>query len=435
MSVLTLTGKAINWSKSPKATDRVKWSGKTSGGKAVTGSLRSIAWIDQTNARAVAKFGRGLVVIQSAYNSGVAASAGTHDYDACFDVYIPGVPWRTQETFFRQQGSGAYWRKPPKFGNHIHLFVLPPREGKVVSDDYKVAGFKVGKYVDGGYSLYGSKRNSSQIDDYYARPMKNALAGHAADDGYHPPNITATIFNLPAYITAQRAIQAAKVPAPKPTPKSATFRVATNNVMSLPKNPEVTKTILATPGASVLLLQEMDLPVFHNALRNLPGYSTGSVPASNIYSTFVAYRPGIWDHVSTKFVKAYDGAKGVSFTRHIAITVLRHKALGREFAFLSYHSVTAGNDAVRKRLRASGDAAVRKELTRLRAAGTPIILGADTNRTGNTFGSCNIHVAHKIDHEFIWNGRDVVFKKNSSHTVPTRSDHDVLVVDLTATVK
>lgn len=189
MSVLTLAGKPINWLKPPKATTRVMWSRRDMYERKVTGSFRTIAALDRLDGLAVKKYGKHIVVIQPSYNTGVKASAGTHDYDACLDVYIPGVAWAEQEKFFRANGAGAYWRRPPLFGNHIHLFILPPIEGKDRRDDFEVHGFKVGYLVPG------------QLVDYFAH--RNALANHAADHGWFPSNIAATIFNLPAYIKTQ----------------------------------------------------------------------------------------------------------------------------------------------------------------------------------------------------------------------------------------
>lgn len=211
MAVLTTAGKAINWSKPPKPTTKVMWSQKTTGGKKVIGSFRTICHLDYLNTLAKRAFGHGIVVIQSSYNKGVKASAGTHDYDACLDVYIPNVPWSAQQDFFRANGAGAYHRKPPAFGHHIHYFTLPPREGSGVNDDFREAGFKVGKYVDGGFSLYGRKTTSSQIEDYYNH--RTALAGHAKDPSWFPPNIKATIFNLNSYVKSMKP-----KPKPKPTP-------------------------------------------------------------------------------------------------------------------------------------------------------------------------------------------------------------------------
>lgn len=213
MSVLTLAGKPIDWANPPAPTARVLWSQRASNGKQVTGSLRTIAFIDHLFVLAMKKYNSPLIVIQPPYNDGVAASAGTHDYDACFDWYIPGVPWREQERFARANGMANWWRRPPAFGNHQHGFPLPPREGVSISDDFSVGGFKVGKYVDGGWSLYGREVASSQLTDYYLH--KTGLSGHAHDAGsWFPPSIAKTIFNLNAYIKRQRALTA-----PAPTRK------------------------------------------------------------------------------------------------------------------------------------------------------------------------------------------------------------------------
>ncbi|MBC7630410.1 hypothetical protein [Aeromicrobium sp.] len=201
MSVLTLAGSPINWAKPPKSTTRVMWSRRDMYGRKVTGSLWTIALLDRTDALSVKKFGRHLVVIQPPFNTGVKASAGTHDYDACLDVYIPGVTWGTQEKFFRANGWGAYWRRPPLFGNHIHMFALPPREGKSIADDYRVFGFKVGKFVDGGWSLYGRKPYGAQIDAYYAH--RDGLARNYRDTHWFPSSIESTIFDLRSYIRSK----------------------------------------------------------------------------------------------------------------------------------------------------------------------------------------------------------------------------------------
>lgn len=225
MSVLTLGGKPINWAKPPKPTARVMWSQKTTGGKTITGSLRTIAHLDRLNYLSIKKFGVGIQVFQGPYNTTVAASAGTHDYDACLDVYIPGVSWSTQRSFFRANGAAAFDRTKPTFSTeHIHYFTLPPREGVDVSDDYKSGGFKVGYFVDGGWSTRGARVTSSQIADYYAKPPRNALANHAIDNTWHPDDIEATIFDLDAYIARQ--VKATK-------PEVGTLRLMTANIGSV----------------------------------------------------------------------------------------------------------------------------------------------------------------------------------------------------------
>lgn len=204
MSVLTLAGKPIDWANPPARNTKVMWSGKTTSGKPVIGSLYAIAHLDHLNRLAIKKYGVPISVFQSAFNTTVEASEGTHNFDMCFDVWIPGVDGPEQQRFFRANGGGAYLRVPPTFSLHIHYFTLPPRGDGLVSEDYARAGFKVGKYVDGGYSLFGRPVGSSQIGDYYTH--RNALSGHAHDPSWFPARIEDSIFDLPAYIARQRAL-------------------------------------------------------------------------------------------------------------------------------------------------------------------------------------------------------------------------------------
>lgn len=436
MTVLTLGGKQVNWHAPPKPTTMVMWHKRTTGGKIVKGSLRSIAALDRLNTLAIKKFGKGVEVIQSAYNTGVRASAGTHDYDACFDVFIPGVAWAEQQAFFRANGAGAYWRKPPAFGNHIHLFILPPREGKVVDDDYRIFGFKVGKYVDGGWSLFGRKITSSQIGDYYSK--RNALSGHAHDPSWFPS--PQPIFDLNDYIATQRGPVVVTPPVPGQTPAAKgtlKFRVATNNIMSLPKNPAVSATLAANGGAELMGVQEADLTAYKAALRHVPGLVTASIPAGNTYNAFVYYDPKVFAHVSTRFIKQYDGVAGISYTRRIASTVLRHRATGTLAAGVSYHSVTAGNDKARKAMRKEGDAVVNAEVARLRKSGIPLVfLMTDANRKTRVSWTSTLWYTHGIDHIYAWAKRTLFSLRSSGRwNIATRSDHDTFVVEYIATPK
>lgn len=206
MAVLTLTGKPINWAKPPKPTTKVMWSQRTTGGKRVIGSLRTIAFLDRLNRLAKKRFGRGLIVYQGPYNTTIEQSAGTHDFDAALDIWIPGVPGFVQQRFVRANGGGGYYRYEAQgFMKHIHLFVLPHRHGADVSLDYERGGFKVGYLIDGGWSTKGKVVSSSQIEDYYAH--RDALKDHSHDRSWFPPSIEATVFNLHDYIERHRKIQ------------------------------------------------------------------------------------------------------------------------------------------------------------------------------------------------------------------------------------
>lgn len=191
--IFTMDGKQVDWTRPPSAKTRVRWSKTTSGGQPVTGSLRTIAHFAYLDAAARAQFGVGIVVIQPPFNTTVKASAGTHDFDCCVDLFIPGVDWWDQQRFFRAHGLGCWFRHPPLFGFHIHGFTLPVPEGRVRSDDFAT---RVGVFVPG------------QLIDYYNHAF--GLAGQhtpGLDRSWFPPNIDATVFNLPAYIRTQATIQ------------------------------------------------------------------------------------------------------------------------------------------------------------------------------------------------------------------------------------
>lgn len=200
-----LDGSPINWKRPPRATTRVRWSKKDIDGDPVTGSLRTICHLNRLNNLALKRFGHGIEIIQPPFNTGVAASAGTHDFDCCVDCYIPGLGWWHQQRFFRANGLWGWYRHPPLFGNHYHGFTAPPWEGKVRADDFKVAGFKVGKYVDGGYSTSGRRITSAQIDDFvnHAFGLANQH-GANTDHTWFPEDLPETIFDLGAYITRRK---------------------------------------------------------------------------------------------------------------------------------------------------------------------------------------------------------------------------------------
>lgn len=225
MSVLTLQGKPINWDKPPKPTDRVMWDQRDIYGRAVTGSLRTICHLDWLNQESKRVFGVGVRVIQPPFNKGVRASAGTHDWDACLDIYIPGVDWLTAQRFFRERGFGCWvrWYRKNLWNTHIHGFTLPPQEGVDRADDWAVLGFKVGYLVDGGFSTVGRRIAHAQVNSYYNH--RSGMSGDARDNTWFPSDIKATIFDLPRYIAQQRHPSSTpKPPAPKPKPKTYTIK-------------------------------------------------------------------------------------------------------------------------------------------------------------------------------------------------------------------
>lgn len=158
-----------------------------------------------------ARFPRArLAIFQPCYHRGVAASEGTHDWDAVLDVWIYGGvlgrdPWRAQK-FLRYHGWAAWFRHTGPWAArsawHIHMVSLPP--GIKTSDPtpgqigraYKAIGLKVGKYIDGGLTTTGSTCATSQVDDYYAHALGLKGEHRAGDDpSWHPKYINRHIFH------------------------------------------------------------------------------------------------------------------------------------------------------------------------------------------------------------------------------------------------
>lgn len=206
MRIVHLDGRPINWHNPPNPQTRVAWTKKTIWGERITGSFRTICHWDHLNRLAYRRWGVGINFIQGCYNTDVSASEGTHDYDAVGDAWIPGVdPW-TQQRFFRRNGAGGWIRKPPMFTWHYHFFTLPHREGSNVSDDFRSHGFKVGIYVDGGYSTRGGLITSSQIQDYYNEAYGlSGMHTPGSDNTWFPENKASTIFNLHKFVQKRMA--------------------------------------------------------------------------------------------------------------------------------------------------------------------------------------------------------------------------------------
>jgi len=109
----------------------------------------------------------------------VAASAGTHDFDACLDVQIVGMGWFESQKWLRKEGWAAWVREPPTFSYHIHMISLPKYKLRWV--------YKVGQWVPG------------QVEDYYDH--RSGLVGSAPDYTWHPDSIRRTIFNYTLWIS------------------------------------------------------------------------------------------------------------------------------------------------------------------------------------------------------------------------------------------
>ncbi len=208
----------------------------TIAGKTFKCSARTAAHVEHTIARLkVTHPTARLEIIQGPYNSTIAASSGTHDYDAVFDFRIVGMnansdQWYAAQRFLRSLGWACWYRHTgtwaPTGAWHIHAISL---------------GYlgKVGKYIDGGVSLYGRKVATSQVDDYYNHAFGLANQHRAGSDtSFFPPDIKATIFDYNAHLARVAAAQPTYLDITK-----ALERLAANS-----KNP---KAVTVYKGASI----------------------------------------------------------------------------------------------------------------------------------------------------------------------------------------
>lgn len=149
-----------------------------------------------------------LHILQTCYHTGVAASAGTHDFDAVFDVWITGGvlgrdPNRAQKVL-RILGWGAWFRHTGPWADpsewHIHMISLPtglPAHPTAldVGKAYDALGIKVGEFIDGGYTTQGRIVGSSQVVDLFNHA--EGLAGEHnqnSDPSWYPKDINKTVF-------------------------------------------------------------------------------------------------------------------------------------------------------------------------------------------------------------------------------------------------
>jgi hypothetical protein len=150
---------------------------------------RTAAHLDWTKQQLAKRHpGAILVIIQGCYNRAVAASEGTHDFDACLDIRIVGLDWPTAQGFIRSCGWGGWWRRPSQgpWDDHIHMISL----------GFTPYPIKVGKYVDGGVSLTGTKFTSSQVEDYFNEAWgMSGMHEPGSDPSWFPEDKIATIFD------------------------------------------------------------------------------------------------------------------------------------------------------------------------------------------------------------------------------------------------
>ena len=158
------------------ATDPAEVIEVTFGGQTFRAGRRTAAHLQWTSERLEAvEPGAQLVVVQPCYNTGVDASAGTHDKDGVLDFAIAGMEWLPAQRFLREHGWGCWYRFPPAFSHHIHAISLG-------------CPGPLGDFVPG------------QILDYHNHAF--GLAGQhdpGSDKSWFPDDIDATEFDYAAW--------------------------------------------------------------------------------------------------------------------------------------------------------------------------------------------------------------------------------------------
>jgi len=186
-------GGKINWKDAPHPTKMCTWTKQSIYGHHIRGSFRTLCHMNRLNNLSREVFGTQMSVIQPDWNTTVEASAGTHDFDSVWDLWIPGVNGWRQQRFYRGNGAGGWYRHLPMFSNHCHVFSIPTQSGRVRADDFGDRGFKVGIYVPG------------QLADYYNHAYGlSGMHTPGSDHSWFPKSIKSTIFDLHKYIERRR---------------------------------------------------------------------------------------------------------------------------------------------------------------------------------------------------------------------------------------
>ena len=238
-----------------------------------------------------------------------------------------------------------------------------------------------------------------------------------------------------------------KPPAPKPVkPVSKSLfrvRIGTENLMSLPKNKFISKTIKAVQSCQIVGFQEANLVSFKQTLKKRYPAIIGLGPiANNTYSTPLMINANVFRHLKTGTAVMHPGAAGISFTRRLTWAIVQHKVSKAEIGVINLHAVLVKSDAKREQrllFRGRDKNALKLQVDTMQKQGLPIIVTGDfndkTNWLGAKFGGQRVQrVAHGIDQILLVDSATHAWVIDAHSTSNTPSDHDALraLVDLVA---
>lgn len=233
------------------------------------------------------------------------------------------------------------------------------------------------------------------------------------------------------------ADEAAKLPAPvKPNPKHLfTTRVSTLNLMSLPKNPRLNKTLDSVTGIELVGFQEADPTSFKTTLKKrYPAIIQLGGLNDTTYAAPIKAIANIFTNVKNGTRKMYDGKKGVSYTRRLSWAHLTHKKSKTQFGIINLHAIVVKNDANRAFRVASREkckAALKLQIAYFQKLGLPIIVTGDfndkTSWLGSAIGGQRVQrVTHGIDQIYVIDCAKSKWSIERTVLTDTPSDHHTL---------
>lgn len=348
-----------------------------------------------------------------------APSAGDQDKDGDFDA-VDG--WLSEPRSKRHPGD----RNPPP--------------GKPLSFDGGSKG-----YGHRALSTVGGVRSTDFLNNRYtpgktstvtARTMSEAIAIIEQRMGVRYLGWSDTIDGYPI------PPDAAPKPPPAPPVKAVmTIRVASNNLMSLPKNKNVQNAIRANNTIPIVGFQEADPVSFKTALKKRYPKIMGLGPANEkgqytdyTYAAPLVVNATLFTHVNHGTEVIHNASAGISHKRRLTWAIVERKDSKIRLGVINLHAVLGKKDKLyeqRMKMRASDKAALKKQVDKFQAMGLPIIITGDFNDTANwlgaTYGGQRVQRAtHRVDQILVVNSEKYRWTINSYNHADTTSDHDVL---------
>lgn len=183
-------------------------------------------------------------------------------------------------------------------------------------------------------------------------------------------------------------------PEPQEAPVSKllfTTRVASINLQSLPKNPNLTKTLDSLNTIPLIGIQEATLVSFKKALlRRYPGIvGLGALDDKTRAAPLVAKKRK-FRHIKTGERLMHRGSSGISYTRRLTWAIVEERESKARIAMINLHAVyVKKDDKYEKRieLRKQDKAALRAQVDVFQKMGLPVIVTGDFNSKGNWLGT------------------------------------------------